>query len=86
MKLSFTEGHAPIVIFELLQYHREWLADERVDLPALMNVICAYYPEYAVSFNAHEQAGLNDGTGLFLRSMGIEMELSSSVERMITMT
>lgn len=51
-----------------------------------MNAILEYWPEYAVSFNAHEQAGLNDGTGLFLRSLGIEVELSSSVDRMITLT
>ena len=75
-----------VVIFELLQYHPEWLANGQVDLPALMNAILEYWPEYAVTFNAHEQAGLNDGAGLFLRSMGIEVELSSSVERMITLT
>ena len=51
-----------------------------------MNAILEYWPEYAVSFNAHEQAGLNDGAGLFLRSLGIEVELSSSVDRMITLT
>ena len=36
-----------------------------------------------MTFNAHEQAGLNDGAGLFLRSMGIEVELNGSTERMI---
>lgn len=82
----FSKKQSCVVIFELLQYHPEWLSDKRVDLPALMNAICTYYPEYAVSFNAHEQAGLNDGAGLFLQSLGIEVELSSSVERMITMT
>ena len=51
-----------------------------------MNAILEYWPEYAVSFNAHEQAGLNDGAGLYLRSLGIEVELSSSVDRMITLT
>ena len=74
------------MIFELLQYHSEWLTDGRVDLPALMNAILENWPEYAVTFNAHEQAGLNDGVGLFLRSMGIEVELSGSEERMITLT
>ena len=74
------------MIFELLQYHSEWLIDGRVDLPALMNAILEYWPEYAVTFNAHEQAGLNDGIGLFLRSMGIEVELSGSVERVISLT
>ena len=82
----FSKKVSCVVIFELLQYHSEWLTDGRVYLSALMNAILEYWPEYAVTFNAHEQAGLNDGAGLFLRSMGIEVELSSSVERMITLT
>ena len=55
-------------------------------MPALMNAILEYWPEYAVTFNAHEQAGLNDGVGLFLRSMGIEVELSGLMERVISLT
>ena len=82
----FSQKVSCVVIFELLQYHSEWLDTGRVYLPALMNAILKYWPEYAVTFNAHEQAGLNDGAGLFLRSMGIEVELSSSMERMITLT
>ena len=82
----FSKEVSCVVIFELLPYHSEWLTDGRVDLPALMNAILEYWPEYAVTFNAHEQAGLNDGVGLFLRSMGIEVELRGSVERMITLT
>ena len=82
----FSKEVSCVVIFELLQYHSEWLTDGRVHLPALMNAILEYWPEYAVTFNAHEQAGLNDGAGLFLRYMGIEVELSGSVERMITLT
>ena len=82
----FSRKVSCVVIFELLPYHPEWLTDGRVDLPALMNTILEYWPEYAVTFNAHEQVGLNDGAGLFLRSLGIEMELSGSVERMITLT
>ena len=82
----FSQKQSCVVIFELLQYHSEWLTSGRVDLPALMNAILEYWPEYAVSFNAHEQAGLNDGIGLLLRSIGIEVELSGSVERMISLT
>ena len=51
-----------------------------------MNAILECWPEYVVTFNAHEQSGFNDGAGLFLRSLGIEVELSGSVERMITLT
>ena len=82
----FSKEVSCVVIFELLPYHSEWLTDGRADLPALMNAILEYWPEYAVTFNAHEQAGLNDEVGLFLRSIGIEVELSGSVERMITLT
>ena len=82
----FSKTQSCVVIFELLQYHRDWLTDGRVDLPALMNAILEYWPEYAVSFNAHEQAGLNDGAGLLLRSIGIEVELSGSEEHMISLT
>ena len=82
----FSKKVSCVVIFELLQYHSEWLTDGRVYLPALMNAILECRPEYAVTFNAHEQAGLNDGAGLFLRSLGIAVELSGSVERMITLT
>ena len=82
----FSKKVSCVVIFELLPYHSKWLTDGRVDLSALMNAILEYWPEYAVTFNAHEQAGLNDAAGLFLRSLGIEVELNGSVERMITLT
>ena len=82
----FSQKQSCVVIFELLQYHSEWLANGRVYLPALMNAILEYWPEYAVSFNAHEQAGLNDGAGLLLRTMGIDVELSGSEEHMISLT
>ena len=82
----FSQKQSCVAIFELLQYHPEWLTSGRVNLPALMNAILEYWPEYAVSFNAHEQAGLNDGAGLLLRSMGIEVELNGSVDRMISLT
>ena len=82
----FTKKVSCVVIFELLQYHSEWLTNGLVYLPALMNAILEYWPEYAVTFNAHEQTGLNDGAGLFLRSMGIEVGLSGSEEHMITLT
>ena len=36
-----------------------------------------------MSFNAHEQAGLNDGVGLFFQSMGVDVELKRSEENMI---
>ena len=58
----------------------------RVDLPALMNAILEYRPEYAVSHNLYEQSGLNDAMAMLLRAMGVEAELKSSEERMIALT
>ena len=51
-----------------------------------MNAIITNYPEYAVSYNAHEQAGLNDGVGMFLQSMGVDVELRRSEENMIKLS
>lgn len=52
-----------------------------------MNAIWEYYPEYAMGFNAQEQAGLNDGLGLLLYALGVEdRELEGSVEYMISIT
>ena len=82
----FTKKESCVVIFELLASRSEWLSSGLVDLPALMNAILKYWPEYAVSYNLHEQSGLNDGAGLLLRAMGIEVELSGSAERMIALT
>lgn len=48
--------------------------------------ILANYPEYAMSFNAHEQAGLNDGVGMFLQSMGVDVKLKRSEKNMIRLT
>ena len=39
-----------------------------------------------MSFNAHEQAGINDGVGLFFQSMGVDVELKNSEENMIKLT
>ena len=39
-----------------------------------------------MSCNAHEQAGLNDGAGLFLQSMGVDVELKGSEENTIKLT
>ena len=74
------------MIFELLRTRPKWLTSGKVHLPELMNAIWANYPEYAISFNAHEQTGLNDGAGLFLQSMGVDVELKRSEESLIKLT
>ena len=82
----FTKKESCVVIFELLPCRSKWLSSGLVNLSALMNAILEYWPEYAVSYNLYEQSGLNDGAGLFLRSMGIEVELNDSVDRIISLT
>ena len=82
----FTKKESCVVIFELLRCRPEWLSGGRVDLPALMNAILEYWPEYALSHNFYEQSGLNDGAGLLLRALGIEAELDGSEDRMIALT
>ena len=55
--------------------------------PELMNAIWKYHPEYAVGYNAQEQAGLNDALGLLLYTLGVEdRELNSSPDCMIAIT
>lgn len=68
------------MIIELLQYYYEW----RVGASASAHE--RYSTQYAVMFNAYEEAGLDDAAGLFLRAMDIEVVLSGSVERIITLT
>lgn len=57
-----------------------------INKAALMNAVYQYFPEYAAQHNAAEQAGLNDIGGLFLQALGIDVELTSSPERLISMS
>lgn len=58
--IIFSKQISCIMIFELLQTRPKCLTNGNIHLPKLMNAILTNYPEYAVSFNAHEQTGLND--------------------------
>lgn len=82
----FSKRASCVVIFELLQTRPEWLTRGNIHLPELMNAIWTYYPEYATGFNAREQSGLNDATGLLLQWLGVDMGLDGSVENMIKLT
>lgn len=53
---------------------------------ALMNAIYLRFPEYAAQHNLAEQAGQNDGLSWFLRTQGIDVELTGSPERLISLT
>lgn len=78
---------ACIAIFELLRTRSTLVASGLIRKPQLMNAIWKYYPEYAIGYNAQEQAGLNDGFGLLLYALGIEdRELVGSIEQMISIS
>lgn len=79
----FSKRASCVVLFELLKTRSKWLTSGNVHLPELMNAIWTYYPEYAVSFNAQEQVGLNDRDGLLLQWMGVDIELDGAEENMI---
>ena len=82
----FSKEDSCVAVFELLQTRPEWVEAGRVDLPALMNAILEYRPEYAVSHNLYEQSGLNDAMAMLLRAMGVDVEPEGFVERMIALT
>ena len=84
--LCFPEKAFPLVLFELQRYYADFRDTPYVSTPALMNVIYRDFLDYAVSFNKIEQYGLNDMTGLFLNAIGVETELSGSMENMISLT
>lgn len=51
-----------------------------------MNAVYLHFPEYAARHNLAEQAGLSNGLGQFLHTQGIDVELKSDPERLISLT
>lgn len=85
--LYFSKQAACVALFELLRTRPELARLGLIRKAELMNAIWKYYPEYAMGFNALEQAGLTDGMNLLLYALGIEdRELEGSTEYMVTMT
>ncbi len=80
----FPEDTICLPLFELCRRHQSWDCD-MVNRAALMNAIWMKYPEYAAAHNLLEQQGGHDGLGLLLRWLGIDAELRSSPENMITL-
>ncbi len=81
----FPKNAICVAVFELLQTRSEWLNENKVNLPALMNAIWGNCPEYALRYNANEQRGVNDVMGILFQSLGLETELTGSAENMISM-
>ena len=84
--LFFREANSSVPLFELISaIPKEQLCCE-VNRAALMNAVYQHFPEYAAQHNLAEQAGLNDGLGQFLHTQGIDVELKSAPERLISLT
>lgn len=60
--LFFPKQSSAIPLYALSQVHPELKASGAVDMPALLNAICAYYPEYTAMHNqeALKYAGRSD--------------------------
>ena len=84
--LFFSRRDSCIPLFELLYLRDDWKTANKINVPALMNAIWKYYPEYAASHNLEEQFGANDLLGVILNTMGEDVELSGSVENVISMS
>lgn len=85
--LYFAKETACVIIWELLRTRSALISTGLIRKAELMNAIWEYHPEYAMGYNAQEQAGLNDALGLLLYALGVEdRELEGSPEHMVVMT
>lgn len=81
--LFFSRENCPIPIFELLRTRPHWNG-RLVYIPALMNAIWKYIPEYALAINIQEQSGMNDFAAGLLREFNIKVTPHSSPEHMVS--
>ncbi len=80
--MFFSEKDSCIPLFELLEPRAEW--QNCINIPALMNAIFKYHPDYAVNHNAREMKGLNDYFGRLINSIYADYELQGSEDNLIT--
>lgn len=84
--LFFTEANSSVPLFELVSAIPKEQLCCKIDRAALMNAVYQHFPEYAAQHNLAEQAGLSNGLGQFLHTQGIDVELKSDPERLISLT
>lgn len=84
--LFFREVNSSVPLLELISVLPDHRLSCKIDRAALMNAVYQFHPEYAAQHNLAEQAGLNDGLGLFLHTQGINVELKCSPDRIISLT
>ena len=82
--LFYTEETGCLTLFELSLNHR--IPPAAVDLVAVKNAVFSNFPEYVIHHNRREQAGLNDGAGLFLQMLGADVELAGQEENLLNVT
>lgn len=84
--LFFSKINSGVPLFELICVMSKAKLVCSIRQAELMNNIYQNHPEYAALYNVAEQAGLNDGFGMMLNALGIETELTSSVDGMIKLS
>ena len=84
--LYFSEESACLALFELRQRYQAIIDSSMIDPAAMMNTIWEQFPLYAAAHNLREQQGLNDAAGLFLRSLGMDIDLIRNEEDLIRLT
>ena len=84
--LFFREANSSVPLFELASAIPKEQLCCKINRVALMNAVYQHFPEYAAQHNLAEQVGLNDALGQFLHTQGIDVELKSDPERLISLT
>ena len=84
--LFFPQAACCIPIFQLLKTRPHWISSGMVDKAALMNAIWERYPEYAMSYNAHEMTGQHDGLSELLNKLGVPAATNIDTTSLISIT
>ena len=84
--LFFSEANACLALFELRKRYEAIIDASMIDPAAMMNAIWERFPLYAAAHNLREQQGWNDAGGLFLRSLGMDVDLIRNDEDLIRLT
>ncbi len=80
--MFFSERDSCIPLFELLEPRSQW--QNCIDKAALMNAICEYHMDYALTHNLREAHGLNDHFSKMMGSMCEDYKPQSSQDNIIS--
>lgn len=84
--LFFREADSSVPAYELISALQQEKLCCEINRLALMNAIYQHHPEYAALHNLTEQAGLNASAELLLQMLEVDIEPSSSPERLISLS